>query len=62
MAAIFGGTKSFLKIGSATQQSYSVGQKFNRNRSIWHSFRDTSIFVFAFLKKIRKFNMAAIFG
>ena len=34
MAAIFGETKIFLKIGMATLQRYPVGQKFRRNRSI----------------------------
>ena len=34
MAAIFGETKMFLKIGMATLQRYPVGQKFRRNRSI----------------------------
>ena len=34
MAAIFGETKIFLKIGMATLQIYPVGQKFRRNRSI----------------------------
>ena len=33
MAAIFGGTKSFLKTGSAAQQRYPVGQKLHRNHS-----------------------------
>ena len=34
MAAIFAETKFFLKIGMATLQSYPVGKKFRRNRSI----------------------------
>ena len=34
MAAIFGKTKFFLKIGMATLQIYPVGQKFRQNRSI----------------------------
>ena len=34
LAAILGETKCFLKIGMATLQSYPVGQKFCRNRSI----------------------------
>ena len=34
MAAIFGETIFFLKIGMATLQRYPVGQKFRRNRSI----------------------------
>ena len=51
----------FLKIGMATLQRYPVGQKFRRNRSIWHGFRDISIFMFCNFSKIRKFKMAAIF-
>ena len=46
MATIFGKTKIYLKIGMPTSQRYPVGQKFRRNRSIWCSFRDISIFVF----------------
>ena len=34
MAAIFGETKFFFKIGIATLQRYPAGQKFCRNRSI----------------------------
>ena len=34
MAAIFGKTNFFLKIGMATLQRYPVGQNFRRNRSI----------------------------
>ena len=52
MAAIFGETKIFLKIGMATLQIYPVGQKFRRNRSILQGFRDISIFMFCnFCKK-----------
>ena len=41
-------------------QRYPVGQKFRGNSSIWHSFQDISIFcVLQFLRKIRKFKMAA---
>ena len=36
----------FLKIGMATLQRYPEDQKFCRNRSIWHGFRDISIFIF----------------
>ena len=46
MAAIFGETKLFLKIGMASLQRYPVGQKFRRNRSIYYGFRDISIFMF----------------
>ena len=34
MAAIFGETKFFLKMGMAILQRYPVAQKFHRNRSI----------------------------
>ena len=44
MAAIFGERKFFFEIG--VQSSYPVGQKFRRNRSIYHGFRDISIFLF----------------
>ena len=46
MAAIFGETKFFFKIGKTTPQIYPVGQKFRRNRSILQGFRDISIFMF----------------
>ena len=52
MAAIFGGTKIFLKTGSASQKRYPVGQKFLQNCSILHGFRDTRIFVFCIFEKI----------
>ena len=38
--------KYLLELGKASLQIYTVDQKICRNRSIWHSFRDTSIFVF----------------
>ena len=38
--------KYSLKFGKARLHGYPVGQKFCRNRSIWHGFRDTNIFVF----------------
>ena len=38
--------KKFLIIEIVTRQMYPVGQKFRRNRSISHGFRDISIFVF----------------
>ena len=38
--------KIFLKTGIDTPQIYPAGQKFYRNRCIWHGFRDISIFVF----------------
>ena len=44
MTAILGDRNFFLKIGMATLQRYPVGQKFRRNRSILHGFRDISIF------------------
>ena len=63
MAAIFGRTKFFLKTGSATQQSYPVGQKFCRNRSISSMVFEIQAFLcFAFLEKIQKFKIAAIFS
>ena len=46
MAAIFGETNFFFKIGITTPQRYPVGPKFRRKRSILHGFRDISIFVF----------------
>ena len=60
MATIFGKTKNFGKI-LVNLQKYPVGQKFGRNHSILHSFRDISIFVFCkfcekfkILKRIRQ--------
>ena len=62
MATIFGEVKYSLKLGKASLHRYPVGQKFCRNHSIWHDFRDTSIFVFCdFCEKFEKFKMAAIF-
>ena len=46
MATSFGETNIFLTIGLTTQQRYPMGQTFRRNRSISHSFQETSIFVF----------------
>ena len=56
--------KIFLKIGMATLQIYPVGQKFRR---ISHGYlagfsRYKHFYVLQFLRKIRKFKMAAIFG
>ena len=51
MAAILGETNFFLKIGMATLQRYPEDQKFRRNRSISHGFRDISIFVFPLFGK-----------
>ena len=45
MTAIFGETK-ISKIGMTAPQRNPVAQKFHQNRSISHSFRDISIFVF----------------
>ena len=45
MAAIFGDTKIFFKIGMATLQRYPVGQKILLNLLISYSFQDISIFV-----------------
>ena len=56
MAAIFGETNFFLKIGIATLQKYPVGQKFRQNRSIAHGFQDISIFVFSLFGKFVMIN------
>ena len=54
MAAILGKTNFFLNTGMATLQRYPVGQKFLRNRSMQHDFRDISIFVFCnFCEKLK---------
>ena len=53
MAAIFGDTEIFWKIGMATLPRYPVGEKIRRNRSILHSIREITIFVFC--------NFCAIF-
>ena len=53
MAAIFGDTEIFWKIGMATLLRYPVGEKIRRNRSILHSIREITIFVFC--------NFCAIF-
>ena len=42
----FGGVKYSLKLGKASLHRYHVDQKVCRIHSIWHGFRDTSIFVF----------------
>ena len=52
--------KYFLKLRKASLHRYPVGQKFCRNRSILHGFRDTSIFVFCDFCK--KFKIATVFG
>ena len=57
MAAIFSRDKHFSKIVIVYLQRYPVGQKFHRNRSISHS-----LCALQFLRKIRKFKMATIFG
>ena len=63
MAAIFGETNFFLKIGMATLKRYPVGQKFRRNHSYLARFsRYKHFYVLQFLRKIQKFKMAAIFG
>ena len=44
--------KYLLKLGKASLHRYHVGQKVCRIHSIWHGFKDTSIFVFCnFCKK-----------
>ena len=60
MAAIFGKTTFFLKIGMATLQRHPMGQKFCRNRSIMHGFRDTGIFVFSLFGKFVMINKSLI--
>ena len=41
------GGKTILGISRQyTLQIHSVGQKFHRNRSMWHSFRDKCVFPF----------------
>ena len=47
MAAMFWQVKYSLKLGKASLHRYPVGQKFCRNRSIWHGFRHTIIFMFS---------------
>ena len=48
--------RNFLKIGITTLQIYPAGQKFRRNRSIEHGFRDISIFVFSLFGKFKMIN------
>ena len=46
--------KYLLRLGKASHHRYPVAQKFCRNHSISHSFRDTSIFVFCnFCEKVK---------
>ena len=59
MAATFWQVKYSLKLGKASFYRYPVGQNFSQNRSIWHGFQDTSIFMFCDF--CEKFKMAAIF-
>ena len=55
--------KIFLKIGMATLQSYPVGQNFRQKWLYLVRFsRYKHFYVLQFLRKIRKFKMAAIFG
>ena len=60
MAAIFGDTKFFLKNVLVNLQRYPAGQKFHRNRSIAHGFRDTGIFVFSLFGKLIMINKSLI--
>ena len=48
--------KIFWEISMATMQRYPVGQKFRRNRSIEHGFRDISTFVFSLFGKFIMIN------
>ena len=52
----FWARQKFLEIGMAALQRYPVGQKFRQNRSISHSFRDRSIFVFSVFGKFVMIN------
>ena len=54
MAATFWQVKYSLKLGEASLRRYPVGQKFCQNCSIWHGFRDTSIFGFVIFAKNSK--------
>ena len=55
MAAIFGKTKIFGKM-LVNLQRYPGAQKFRRNGSIVHGFRDTGIFVFFLFGKFVMIN------
>ena len=62
MAAIFGKRKFFLKIGMATLQ-IPYGSKISSKSLYLAGFsRYKHFYVLQFLRKIRKFKMAAIFG
>ena len=56
----FGGEEIFLKIAKRSLVRYLVGRKFRQNLPRLR--RSKEICVFAFLVKIRKCKMAAIFG
>ena len=63
MAAIFGETKYFLKIGMATLQEIPCGSKIlSKSLYLVRFSRYKHFYVLQFLRKIRKFKMAAIFG
>ena len=63
MAAIFGESNFFLKIGMATLQRYPAGEKISLKTLYLARFsRYKHFYVLQFLRKIRKFKMAAIFG
>ena len=55
-------TNFFLKTGSPTQASKPVVQKFRRNHSIQHGFRDTSIFVLCIFENNLKIQNGRHFG
>ena len=56
MATIFDEILFFGKNVLVHLQRYPVGQKFRRNRSIAHSFRDTGIFMFSLFGKCVMIN------
>ena len=63
MAAIFAETKFFFKIGKTTPLRYPAGQKFRIKLLYLAGFSRYKHFcALQFLRKIRKFKMAAIFG
>ena len=62
MDPIFGGTNFFGKLGQLLRKGYPVGQKFIEISLSSMVFEIQGFLCFAFLKKIRKFKMATIFG
>ena len=63
MAAIFSQVKYSLKLGKASLHRYSVDKIFFAEIALSGKVFEIQAFLcFAFLKKIRKFKMATIFG